>query len=231
MHEHRQGPAGPSACTCFYRVYFFCCREVLFQSLPCFRGIMNLLRVALLLSIVLPTGCVSEETYLRSQAELDKAKKAVSQQAAALERQKTQIDKDRQALAAEREMILKDKNQVSQDLSAAVAAVGKTQQDLEKVRADFDEERNRSRSLEAEIAKLQNARELRDENDALRRDRDVLQGRLQDVERLLQSSQQVVTAEKQALEEGQRRLDALGKEMSPPQSLKSEYAQPLPPPA
>ena len=186
---------------------------------------MNLLRVALLLSIMLPTGCVSEETYLRSQAELDKAKKAVSQQAAALERQKIQIDKDRQALASERETLLKDKNQVSQDLSAAVAAVGKTQQDFEKARAEFEEERNRSRSLEAEIAKLQNARELRDENEGLRRDRDRLQGRLQDVERLLQSSQQVVTAEKQAIEEGLRRLDALGKEIGPLQSLKSEYAQ------
>src|SRR5678815_1683844 len=129
---------------------------------------MNLPRLALLSLPCLLAGCVSEETYLKSQTELDKTRKALSQQSASLERQKTQIDKDRQALTAEREGLVKDKNQVSQDLSAALAAVGRTQQDLEKTRAEFDDERDKRRALESEIAKLHNARELHDVNEALR---------------------------------------------------------------
>jgi chemotaxis protein MotB len=186
---------------------------------------MNLPRLALLSLPCLLAGCVSEETYLKSQTELDKTRKALSQQSASLERQKTQIDKDRQALTAEREGLVKDKNQVSQDLSAALAAVGRTQQDLEKTRAEFDDERDKRRALESEIAKLHNARELRDVNEALRRDRDLLQVRLQDLERLLQSSQQVITTEKQALEDSHRRVDALGKEIGQLLPLKSDYEQ------
>ena len=185
------------------------------------------MRVAWMIGLILCTttvsGCVREETYVKTQGELDKSRTALAQKDAALDSLKNQAGTEKQelaeALAQEKARSASDLSAIKNDLSSLQASLSRTQQELESTRKELEstktsyrQERDRREALEGEVSKLQNARELRDDNDKLRREQTSLQANIAHLEQLLQSSQQVVENGNKALDDANRRLAALTKE-------------------
>ncbi|MBD0305837.1 MAG: OmpA family protein [Nitrospiraceae bacterium] len=172
--------------------------------------------IGISLCIAMTTGCISEDTYLKTQEEAEKARKALAQQTATLESLKSQTGKEKQelvdTLTQEKTRAAQDLSAAKNDLAAAQASLAKVSQELESqkkeveaARAHSQRERERREALESELTTLQDSRALRDENSKLKRD-------IEHVEHLLQSSQHVVANNNRALEEANRRLAAAAKE-------------------
>ena len=172
--------------------------------------------IAVTLCIAMTAGCISEETYLKTQEETEKARKALAQQTTILESQKSQAGKEKQELiethAQEKTRAAQDLSVAKNDLAAAQASLAKVthelefeKKELEAAKTHSQREREKREALESELTTLQDARALRDENSKLKRD-------IEHVEHLLQSSQHVVANNTRALEEVNRRLAASVKE-------------------
>ena len=150
-------------------------------------------------------GCVTEGTYLSTQSELDKARKSLAQQTASLDNLKNEIGKEQHELVAE-------KKRTEALLAEAQASLTKTQHQLDSAKTGYQQEREKREALDGELSKLQNARDLHNENLKLKRDLESARGNVEHLQQLLQSSQQVVATGNQALDDANRRWAAGVKE-------------------
>jgi predicted nucleic acid-binding Zn-ribbon protein len=155
--------------------------------------------MGIIFSFASAVGCVSEETYLTTQRDAEKARQALAQQTAALDTLKNQGGREKQELAEALEQAkaraASDLSALKNELSATQTSLTTAQQALESIRREvestkstFQEEHNRREALEAELKKLQNARELRDTNERLQRDQTSLRADIEHLQQLLQSS-------------------------------------------
>ncbi|WP_447979478.1 OmpA family protein [Candidatus Nitrospira bockiana] len=169
-------------------------------------------RLLVILLVASLAGCVSEAIYLKSQTDLDKVRKSLTQQTAALEHLKGQTEKDRQQAAETLESLRQEKERLQNDLSVALSNASTAQHELERAKAEYEQERGRRAALESDLAKLQQPRELRDENTALRQDRDQLSAKAQAQSQQIEALEDALAREVRTREDLARQLTAAVKD-------------------
>jgi chemotaxis protein MotB len=135
-----------------------------------------------LIGVLFMTGCVSSGTHEQTVAELDQARKASAQVAADFDSFKKQSATQIAALEAE-------KTKLSNDLLSAQSSTTKIQRDLDQTRSSLDVTLASQRELEADVRKIRaETSGMERLNGELRRERDVLQGKLDDLRKNFDSS-------------------------------------------
>lgn len=164
---------------------------------------MNMRRIISAFSLtLLLTGCVSTGTHTQTLEELDAAKKS----AAALEADK----KLAAARIAERDA---DNAKLAQELAASQAAGSRTGQALVTSNQNLDRALAGLRDREEEARKAQEeARQAQITSGELRRERDLLRVKSDDLERKLQTAQQEQAASAKAVKEANQQIAASEKE-------------------
>lgn len=159
--------------------------------------------LAVVLLPVLATGCVSTETHTKTLEELETLRKA---SAGELEQAKRQADALIKALE-------EDKAKLAQELSAEQAAGSRTRQALVTSNENLDRALASQRQLEEEAKKAQEeAKQAQITAGELRRERDLLRVKSDDLERKLQTAQQEAAAAGKAADEANKQMAALEKE-------------------
>ena len=159
--------------------------------------------LAIVLMPVLAAGCVSTETHTKTLEELDALKKA---SAGELENAKRQAEARIKALEDE-------KAKLTQELSNEQAAGSRTRQALITSNENLDRALAGQRRLEEEAKKAQEeAQRAQVMAGELRRERDLLRVKSDDLERKLQTAQEEQAAAAKALEEANRQMAAIEKE-------------------
>jgi len=152
------------------------------------------------------SGCVSSGTHEETLAELQKARKAAAQQAEA----------DKASLAGQAARIAdleREKALVSNELLAAQSALSKTSAELGRAKEVADREQESSRQLRDQVIKAQGeSRQANDLSGEIRRERDQLLAKSNDLERKLETSEQQGKSTGESLAASQERLAALSKE-------------------
>jgi chromosome segregation ATPase len=152
---------------------------------------------------LLAAGCVSTETHTKTLEELQSLKKS---SAAELERAARQADALVKALENE-------KAKLAQELSAEQAAGNRTRQALVASNENLDRALAGQRRLEEESKKAEEeARQAQITAGELRRERDLLRVKSDDLERKLQTAQQEAAAGAKALDEANKQMAALENE-------------------
>ncbi|MGQ0812532.1 MAG: OmpA family protein [Nitrospiraceae bacterium] len=139
-------------------------------------------RIMLVLAVagLTATGCVSRSTHTQTLAELDQARRTSAQTVAALDDLKKQSAADIEA----REGV---KAKLSNKLLAAQSDLDKTRQNLDAVQKKFDSEREGRQAAQAEVSKLTgDHQEAQRQNGELKRERDLLQARADDLQQRLE---------------------------------------------
>ncbi len=160
-------------------------------------------RTGLLMGIVLLTGCVSTGTHEQTVAELEKTRKSA---AATLE----QVKKES---AARIQGLEDEKAQLAQALSAEQAAGSRTRQALVAANENLDRALEAQRQREGEAAQLrEESRQAQTTAGELRRERDLLRVKADDLERRLETAQQEQATAAKALAGAHEQLAALEQE-------------------
>jgi chemotaxis protein MotB len=161
---------------------------------------------ALLPAMLIPVvvaGCVSTETHTRTVEELEAVKKSTARE---LEQAKRQADALIKALEDE-------KAKLAQELSAEQAAGSRTRQALVTSNENLDRALAGQRRLEEDAKRLQEeARQAQITAGELRRERDLLRVKSDDLERKLETAQQESAAAAKAVDDANKRIGALEKE-------------------
>lgn len=151
------------------------------------------------------TGCVSSGTHEQTLAELSQAKTSAARQAEA--------DKARLAeLAAQIATLEKDKSRAANDLLAAQTALSKNEAELSQAKMSAEREEERSRQLRDQLIKAQEEhRQIQDLSGEVRRERDALHVKADDLQRQLDTVRQDHAAQTDVLNGTLARVAALGK--------------------
>jgi chromosome segregation ATPase len=161
---------------------------------------------ALLPAMLIPVvvaGCVSTETHTRTVEELEAVKKSTARE---LEQAKRQADALIKALEDE-------KAKLAQELSAEQAAGSRTRQALVTSNENLDRALAGQRRLEEDAKRLQEeARQAQITAGELRRERDLLRVKSDDLERKLETAQQESAAAAKSVDDANKRIGALEKE-------------------
>lgn len=129
-------------------------------------------------------GCVSSGTHEQTVAELDQARKA-SQKLAA------DFDSFKQQSADQIAKLEKEKAALSEDLLAAQTAGGKMQRELDQTKKNLDATLASRRDLETDVKTIRaETSGMERLNGELRRERDILQGRLEDLQKNFDAAKQ-----------------------------------------
>ncbi|ALA58920.1 OmpA family protein [Nitrospira moscoviensis] len=159
--------------------------------------------LAAMLVSLLASGCVSTETHTKTLEELEALKKS---SAGELERAKRQADALVKALEDE-------KAKLAQELSAEQAAGSRTRQALVTSNENLDRALAGQRRLEEEAKKLEEeARQAQITAGELRRERDLLRVKSDDLERKLETARQESAAAAKAVDDANKQMAALEKE-------------------
>lgn len=160
--------------------------------------------VCLAMGLVL-SGCVSSGTHEQTLAELEQAKKVAAQQA---EADKARLAEQVARLAA----LEREKSKASNDLLATQTALTTSETELDKARAMAEREQDRSRQLREQMIAAQNEnRQIQDLSGEIRRERDLLKTKLDDLQRQLDTTKQDLNSREQVLEGTLARVTALSK--------------------
>lgn len=129
------------------------------------------------LALLITAGCVSSGSHQQTVAELDQARKASAKTATDFENYKKQSAAKIAALEAE-------KTQLSNDLLAAQTSSTKIQRELDQTRGNLDSTMASQRDMEADVRKIRaETSGMERLNGELRRERDLLQGKVEDLQK------------------------------------------------
>ncbi len=155
---------------------------------------------------VMMTGCVSPATQKATLAELEEARKASARAAGEVESVKGQA-------AAQIEAVEAEQVRLGKELIAAHRRTEQAQADLESIQYHLSNEQASRRRAEEELAKLQDEYgELEQGRSDLQRKGRLLQAKVEDLTRRLDTARQELAARDTSLREAQARMAALGRE-------------------
>lgn len=155
---------------------------------------------------VIIVGCVSKGMHTQTLAELEAARKASAETAAAFESFKKRAADEHRQLAEER-------NRIANELLTAQSALNEARQAITKANEDLDHERAERREAEMGVKKLRDdIEEGQRLSGELGRERDLLQVKTEDLQRRLENAEQELASRNKALVEAEARLAALEKE-------------------
>ncbi|MCI0627605.1 MAG: OmpA family protein [Acidobacteria bacterium] len=133
--------------------------------------------VILTICMVTVIGCVSKGAHTQTLTDLEQARKASAQTAAAFDSYKKQA-------TAEIEGLKQERTNLSNDLLASLTATNKLQQQLDTTTKTVTSELEAKRALEGEVKRLQDlSQQVQRLSGELRRERDLLQAKAGELER------------------------------------------------
>lgn len=150
-------------------------------------------------------GCVSSGTHEQTLAELEQARKAAAKQA--------EVDRGTLAERAARIGDLeKEKTKVGNDLLAVQTALGRTEEELARAKELAEREQQSSRQLRDQVIKAQEeGRQATELSAEVRRERDQLKTKADDLQRQLETTRQDLANREDVLGGLTARVAALGK--------------------
>ncbi len=175
------------------------------ENVSAFRKAAGIVLGSVVLAGIGLAGCVSSGTHEQTLAELDQARTAAARQAEA----------DKKTLAEHLDHIAdleKEKARVSNDLLAAQTALSKTEAELARAKDMAEQEQQRSRTLRDQVIKAQDeSRQVTELSGEVRRERDQLKTKADDLQRQLETARQDLTAREDSLKGSMARIAALEK--------------------
>ena len=142
----------------------------------------------LAISVLAIAGCVTSGTHEQTVAELEQSRKASSKMAADFDNFKKQSAAQIAALEA-------DKNKLSNDLLASETASAKVQRDLDQARSSLNTTLASRKEMEEDVRKIRTETSGMERlNGELRREREQLQGKVDDLQTKLKAEQDTVAA-------------------------------------
>jgi chemotaxis protein MotB len=152
------------------------------------------------------TGCVSKGTHTQTLSELEDAQKSLVQTSAAFETSKKDA-------AAEIENLKQLNNVAANERLAAQTQVGRLQQQLDKANQNLSDQLEAGRTLEAEAKRLrEDVQQTARLSGELRRERDLLDNKAQNLQRRLETAEQDLAAGRKAIETADAQMLAQQKE-------------------
>jgi chemotaxis protein MotB len=166
--------------------------------------VMNL--IAMSVCGLLVAGCVTKGTHGQTVAELEETRKASAKAA-------TDFDTLKKQSAAQIAALEEEKSKVANELMSAQNAAIKAQQDLDRVNKNLDTALTDRKELEEESKRLRaDTSESQRASGELRRERDLLQAKTEDIERRLEAAQQELGNHAKALRDATAHIAVLGQE-------------------
>jgi len=137
-----------------------------------------------LIGVLVLAGCVSSKTHEQTVTELDQMRKASAKVSEDFDNFKKQSEAQIATLSSE-------KATLSDDLLAAQTANAKIQRELDQTKSSLNSTLASRQALEGEVKKIQaETSGMEQMNGELRRSRDILQGKLDDLEKNYEASKQ-----------------------------------------
>jgi chemotaxis protein MotB len=166
--------------------------------------VMNL--IAMSVCGLLVAGCVTKGTHGQTVAELEETRKASAKAA-------TDFDTLKKQSATQIAALEEEKSKVANELMSAQNAATKAQQDLDRANKNLDTALMDRRELEEEAKRLRaDTSESQRTSGELRRERDLLQAKTEDIERRLEAAQQELANHAKALRDATAHIAVLGQE-------------------